>query len=220
MKKAIFLLLFFTSLAQAQTLRYVSNTLEVPLRSGPSNSHDIVGTLATGTAVELLRVDAAKGYSLVRVDDVRGWVQAQYLVDVLDPEPSLANVRRALEMLKTENARLKERLSGFLSDESGEARIVYQKLSDENQRLRQELAQFHKTAEQVVTIDEQNRMLHERVIDLERELQIVQQEKQALEDSHGRGWFLVGSGVLLAGLVLGMILPRLDRQKHNRWREL
>ena len=220
MKKSIFLLLLFTSIAQAQTLRYVSNTLEVPLRSGPSNSHDIVRTHATGSAVEVLQVDAAKGYIRVRADDVRGWIQAQYLVDMLDPEPSLTNLRRALEALKTENARLKERLSKSLDEESGEARIDYQKLSDENQRLRQELARLRKTGEQVVTIDEQNQVLHERVIDLERELQIVQQEKQALEDSHGRGWFLVGAGVLLAGMVLGLIAPQVGRQKQTRWSEL
>lgn len=225
MKKRLVLpflpLLFAATLAHAQTVRYVSNNLEVPLRAGASAEQKIVGSLSGGAAIEVLRTDAANGYTLVRADgDLQGWIPSQYLVDIPDARSGLAGAQRAIEAIEAENARLKERLQNLINTEDGKSGFDYQKLNDENQQLRQELARLRKTSERVVAIDEQNRNLQERTIELERELQIVQQENQALAESNQRHWFLVGAGVLFAGVFLGLIAVRLRPPSQRRWKEL
>ena len=56
--------------------------------------------------------------------------------------------------------------------------------------------------------------------EMQRELQIVQQENQSLADRSNRDWFLLGAGVLVSGVLVGLILPRLRVQRRSRWGEL
>jgi SH3 domain protein len=49
-------------------------------------------------------------------------------------------------------------------------------------------------------------------------MQTVSHEKQTLEESTSQDWFLIGAGVLLGGIILGLILPRISwRRKTSSW---
>ncbi|MDQ2693975.1 MAG: TIGR04211 family SH3 domain-containing protein, partial [Pseudomonadota bacterium] len=176
--------------------------------------------LPVGTQVRVQRSDAGSGYSLVRVDGGRqGWILTRYLTGQPVAAHQLHATRQALEAAKAENANLKTLFSsGALGSEALD--VSYQTLSQEYHRLNQELAQIRKVASNVVAIDEQNKTLQERVVELERELQVAQQENRSLAERSTRGWFLMGAGVLLAGVVLGLLLPRLSRPRRSRWGEL
>lgn len=111
-----------------------------------------------------------------------------------------------------EVARLQQELTQLKQD--------YRRLQADNQRLNEELAQLRRTAENALIIDERNRRLEQRTVELERSLQLVQQENDALRDRSSQQWFLRGAGVLLAGLLLGVFLPRLHTRRTSRWGEL
>jgi len=222
MRTLITLLLLLLSglAAQAQTTRYVSDELELPLRAGTSTRYKILEMLPSGTPVEVLNTDADSGYSQVSTDDgTRGWLLTRFLMDEPSARERLNQALQALEPLQAENARLQEELDALTADKTN-AETDYQILREENQRLSQELAQIRKTAANAMVIDEQNKTLQERMVNLERELQITQQENQALADRSAKDWFLAGAGVLLLGVILGTIIPRLRWQKRDRWREL
>lgn len=68
------------ALVSAQT-QYVSDQLEVTLRRGPTLSHAVLRMLKTGTAVEVLEVDAASGHTRVKTQSgVEGWILSRYLI--------------------------------------------------------------------------------------------------------------------------------------------
>ncbi len=96
----------------------------------------------------------------------------------------------------------------------------HQRLQAENRQLNEDLAQLRRTAENALLIDERNRRLEQRTVELERALQLARQENDALRDRSNQQWFLSGAGVLLAGLLLGVILPRLRPQRNSRWGDL
>lgn len=221
MRKLLFLvLLLATSQVYAQTTQYVSDMLEVPLRTGSSLGHRIVRMLPSGTAVEVIRTDKDTGYSLVKTPNgTQGWILTRYLMDEPSARERLAEAQQALEPLTTENADLKARID-TLTAEKTELESSYEQLSEENRRLSQELTQIRRTAANAVAIDEQNKALQERVVSLEQALQIAQQENQSLADRSAKRWFLLGAGVLLLGIILGLIVPRLRWQKRNRWGDL
>ena len=52
---------------------------------------------------------------------------------------------------------------------------------------------------------------------LEKELQLIQQENQSLKDRSQREWFIAGAGVLLGGMLLGLIIPKLRWRKKSGW---
>ncbi|PWV62425.1 TIGR04211 family SH3 domain-containing protein [Plasticicumulans acidivorans] len=208
-------------IAEAKTIRYVSDSIEIPLRSGASLRHKIVRMLPSGMAVEVLDTDNDKGFSLVKAVDgtTQGWMPSQYLMEAPAARDVLSNTQAEFERIRSENASLKQRLD-TLATQKGDVESSFSQLSADNHRLGQELAQIRKTAANAIVIDQQNKELQERVVTLERELQIVQQENQSLSDRSARDWFLLGSGVLLAGVVVGLILPRLRVQRRSRWGEL
>lgn len=219
-KLVLLVLLLATTQAFAQSVRYVSDMLEVPLRSGTSLGHRIVRMLPSGTAVEVIRTDQEAGYSLVKTPNgTQGWILTRYLMDNPSARERLAEAQQALEPLTAENANLKAQIN-TLTAEKTELEASYQQLSEENRRLSQELTQIRRTAANVIAIDEQNKTLQERVVALEQALQIAQQENQSLSDRSAKRWFLLGAGVLLSGIILGLIVSRLRWQKRNRWGDL
>jgi SH3 domain protein len=99
------LLAFAATAADAQT-RYVSDRLEVTLRTGTSTQHSIVRMLPSGTRLEVLETEPASGYARVRTaDGVEGWVLSRYLMDQPAAREQLAAANRRVETL---NARVAE----------------------------------------------------------------------------------------------------------------
>ena len=72
-------------------------------------------------------------------------------------------------------------------------------------------------AAQPILLDKQNRELKQQNVSLEKELQLIQQENQVLKDRSQREWFIAGAGVLLGGMLLGLILPKLRWRKKSGW---
>ena len=209
------LLLGLTSLVQAETVRYVNENAAAALRAGAGPRAKIVKSLPGGTAVNVLQVDEKKGFSMVRTQEgLSGWVATRELTDTPSTRQRLAELQQNLERLKTENARLQQAFGG------ADAASRYSQLLEENERLGQEVARLRKLTGGNFNLDEQNRILQERVINLERDLQIAQQERQSLADSRQNTLFLLGAGVLLAGLILGWLLPGRSTAKSSSWREL
>ena len=88
----LFLLLLLTSAASAQP-RYVSDRLEVTLRTGTSTQHSIIRMVPSGARVEVLETDGASGYSRVRAaDGTEGWVLTRYLME----EPAARDPKRMI----------------------------------------------------------------------------------------------------------------------------
>ncbi len=221
MNRSIVLLALTLGLATARAeTAYVSDQLEVPVRSGTSTRYKILRMVPSGTPLEQVRQDSENGYTLVRTPEgTQGWILSRYLMDTPSARERLTAAEEAVEPLSRENAELRERLAA-LSGEKAQVQSEYAELEEGNQRVRQELAQIRKAAANAIAIDNQNKALQERVVNLERELQLVQQENQALSDRSARDWFLMGAGVLLLGVAMGLILPRMRWQKRTRWGDL
>jgi SH3 domain protein len=215
----VLLLLFSVPLVQAET-RYVSDRLETPLRAGAALRFKIIRMLPSGTALTVLQTDTGKGYSLVRTPEgTQGWIATQDLMDTPSARDILSGIQQELEKTRAENALLKKQLN-LISAPGSDPNTSFSQLIAENERLSQELAAIHKIQSGEINLNEQNKALQERVVKLERELQIVQQENQSLADNNSNTLFLLGAGVLLGGILLGMILPGLRRKKPERWGDL
>lgn len=216
----LILLLSATTPVWAQTTAYISDTLEIPLRAGASDRYKVIGAVRSGSAVEVLKVDAVKGYTQIRTSNgIKGWLPSQQLTDTPSSRELLAGVRQELEQLKTQHTDLQQHMDSVVSKPGAEA-MSYPQLYEEAQRLRQQMAQFRKVAASTVAIDERNKVLQERAVTLERELQVVQQENQALRNDNDNVRFLMGAVILGACLLVAVMMPRLREQKRAQWSRL
>ncbi len=205
---ALILLLSLASpLVQGET-RYVSDQLKITLRSGPSTTHKILRMLPVGAPLEILTADAESGYSQVKFGDAVGFV----LTRQLSPEPSakdrLAATEKSLLQVQDENRRLTEQRNK-LSKEHTSSQEELDRLDAENQRLSRDLESIRRTAAESLSIQRENEALKVSVQELENDLQVLRQENAKLKDGTSRDWFLVGAGVIILGILMGLILPRL-----------
>jgi SH3 domain protein len=213
---ALLLLVLWPVLGYGDTVRYVSDSLEVTLRSGKTLKHSILRMLPSGTRVTVLETDS-DGYARVRTDGgTEGWILTRFLSSTPSATQRLTQVEQRLAALQIENHQLKEQIGQF-GQQKAELEKQRQQAVEENRRATQRLNSIRETAANALAIEAENRALKERMLTHERDLQAAQQENAKLRDRTARDWFLVGAGVLLLGLILGVLLPRLRWHRKSSW---
>ncbi len=219
MKQALsilFLLVILTGNALAET-RYVSDRLEITMRSGKSTSHGILRMLRSGTPVDVLETDKASGYSRIKTRSGKeGWVLTRFLMSGPAARDRLAEAEKRLAELELENRKMHTTMAG-LQEEMSSVEKERQNLDSEHRDVSQQLAEIKRTASSALAIDSENKELKSRMVALERSLQTVQQENENLKDRTARDWFMVGAGVVLLGIIVGLIIPRIRWRKKSSW---
>lgn len=213
---ALTLLLGLIPVVSAETL-YVSDRLEIQMRTGKGNQFRILRMLPSGTPLEVLEHDRENGYSKVRSPGgVEGWVLTRFLMNEAAAREQLADAEKKLARLELENRKLNAAF-GELKTEKGSTEKERSELDRENRKISQELEEIRRTASSALAIDAENKELKSRIVAYERQLQTLQQENAGLKDRTARDWFMVGAGVVLLGMVIGLIIPRIRWRKKSSW---
>jgi len=205
--------------AAAET-RYVSDQLEITLRSGTSTQHSIIRMLPSGTPLETLEVDEAAGYTRVRTPGgAEGWVLSRYLMEQPAARDRLAAISqragsqqsRALE-LADEVERLEAERASLEAQRAG--------LEEELAEVRAELERIRRVSASALELDQVNRELRTRLAAAEQSGDQLRSRISELESNTRRDWFLAGAGVLVLGLILGLVLPRMRFRRRSGWGDL
>lgn len=177
--------------------RWVSDSLNTYVRSGPTDGYRIVGTLKSGQKVELLGTQG--NYSRVRSEAGDAvWIPSSDLQDI----PGQAE---RLPQLEQQVAELSERLKTI--DDSWKTRVQgMQETLDSRKALIEEL-------------EARRKALDAELSETQAELRTVQAR---LGDENNRllmRYMVYGGSIAGAGLLLGLILPALTRRRkrNDRW---
>lgn len=215
----VLLLVLVSSAALAET-RYVSDRLEITLRTGTSTQHSIVRMLPSGTRLEALETDAASGYTRVRTPDgTEGWVLSRYLMDRPAAREQLSAASERAANLDVRAADLAARTDA-LAAERDALEAQRDGLETEATELRAELDRVQRVSASALEIDKANRELRTRLAAAEQEGSLLRAEISELKRNTQRDWFIAGAGVLLLGLVLGLVLPRIRWRRRSGWGDL
>jgi len=200
--------------ASAETV-YVSDQLETYMRSGKGNQYRIVRTLPSGTSLQVLGTEG--DFSKVRAPSgAEGWVLSRFLMTNRPARDRLGDLEQHLAQLELENGKLTtelEKVRGAKADVQSDQ----QTLLTNNQKLTQQLEEIKHTASSALAIDAENKELKSRVVGYERQLQTLRQENEGLRDRTARDWFMVGAGVMIMGMVIGLIIPRIRWRRKSSW---
>jgi SH3 domain protein len=210
------IILLLAAPAGAQSV-WVSDQFEVMLRSGPSTNNAIERMLPSGTALEVLEQDGESGYSRVRTAaGTEGWVLTRYLMGEASAREQLNALTRRLTSANSEGSSLTSQLDAVQGEYDSASRQIAS-LEGENTSLEKELAEIKRTAANVLSIDNQNRELHEQLASSEIQVATLEQHNRELTSQSTRYWFMAGALVLVIGVILGIWLPRVRWQRRSRY---
>lgn len=196
---------------------YVTDSLKISIRTGPSNKNKIIKYLASGQPVDILK--SKDGWSHIRVlehelGDLEGWILSRYLIT---RHPWELQARS----LKEENAKIKEKLAHIEKDfgetarreqilikETKEDTEALEKLQSEHETLRRESVDYLKLKDAY----ERTRSTLESNQENIKELT---QENEALRTSQRNRWFATGALVLFCGLIIGILLGRQQKRRKS-----
>ena len=203
--------------AQNTENRWVTDSFEVTMRSGKSTRQSIVRMLPSGARVELLEVDAEAGYSRVRTrGGAEGWVLNRYLLRSPPARVTLPDVEQRLATSESKRRELQQS-NEALEQETRQLKRRISELESSGSDLQTQLSDIRRLSSNVIEVDEQNKQLRDRLGETERALTDLQLENQRLASRSSREWFVVGAAVVVFGVLLGLILPRIRWRKKSSW---
>ena len=211
-----FLLHLATASAYAKTV-YVTNNLDLPIRSTESAKSKIVSLVPIGTAVEVLNENSKTGFSHIQLKNgTQGYIATSNTVPEPPSRAQPGTVAANLSSLQTENNFLKEELTKIKASIAPDTPLE-QSLAVERDRLDRELTELKRTAANQIQLKNERDALQEEIVNIKREHEQLKLENNALKDGAKQDWFLYGGMLSLAGVLLGFILPKLAWRRKNDW---
>jgi SH3 domain protein len=214
---SVLILLVTLGSAHAETV-YVTDNLNLSLRSEENNTSKVIKLLPTGTPLTILEENKATGFVRVRLHDgTEGYMPVRNTMKEPPSRSQLDVATKNMTSLQSENATLKAELN-TIKESITPGTTLEQSLARERDQLSRELSELKKTAASTVELKNQRDELQERVVNVERELQQFKLENQSLQDTANQDWFLYGGILSLIGVILGFILPKLSwRRSRSSW---
>ena len=83
--------------------------------------------------------------------------------------------------------------------------------------MQTQLSDIRRLSANVVQVDQDNQQLRERLAAAEQTVTELQRENDELEGRAAREWFVVGAGVVIVGMIIGLILPRIRWRRKSSW---
>jgi SH3 domain protein len=204
-----FMSLFIIGFAQAETIRYVSDQLTIPMRRGPSDQYKIVRYPSSGDALTVLKTDNNSGYTKVRTQSGKeGWVLSKYLMESPSARDRFAAAKKKMSQLRE------------IEKEKMEFKSERDQLNKQNVQLNKQLAEIRRVSSNAVKISEENEALRTSSIKMERQIQMLQQENDSLQDRSFRNWFMTGAAVVIISMLIGITLTRIRWRKKSSWGDL
>ncbi|MCZ6500831.1 MAG: TIGR04211 family SH3 domain-containing protein [Gammaproteobacteria bacterium] len=215
----LFLITLIPSVVLAENV-YVTDEFEVTMRSGPSTQNAILRMLASGTTVEVVEADEETGYTTIKTaSGIEGYVLSRFLMNQPAARDQLAGMRQQVSNLRQRNQELAAREKKATASRD-ELRQERDSLLKGNENKDTELANIRRVSANAIDINSQNQELQTTLQTMNHRLQAQTSEIQELKDGRNRDWFMAGAAVLIGGILLGLILPKLRMRRRSSWSDL
>lgn len=203
--------------AHAKTA-YVSDELQIALRSGASNGHRIIKFLNSGTAFTVLDTDDDGKFTEIELSDGKsGWVETKNIMDIPSGRDRLVSVNKKLEDIRQENKDLKNTLAELRS-EIKQLKNEKGALQNERTNLSNSLDDLKITAANPLSLSKKNKELKKDLDKAEANAAMLEKDNQSLRSNVAQEWFMIGGGVSIGSLIIGLILTRINwRRKRDSW---
>lgn len=202
----------------AQAVRYVSDELTIPMRSGASNKHRIIKFITSGTALTVLETSDDGQFTKVEISpDKSGWVASENLMDIPSGRDRLAAANKKFAKSGQQIKELKNTIAE-MKTEIRQLKKETGSLQNERTNLSNSLEDLKITAANPLSLSKKNKGLKKELDKAHANVDMLEKDNQQLRSNVMQEWFLIGGGVAVGSLLLGIILTRINwRRKRSSW---
>ena len=208
------LMVFGAQVLAQDATRYISEELEVGVRTGNTLQIRIIRTARGGEQVTVVQQDN-DGYSLVRfANGTEGWILTRYLQDQPHSRDRLAEVEAELAEIRSGSDDQASRVAQLLD----ERRVLESERDSLQQRigaLETELTELRDVASRPQEIRAQNAQLREALLEAQNSADDFRRQVEVLRGDNQRKWFMTGALVTVGSLIFGILLTRLPRRRRR-----
>ncbi|TXR52119.1 TIGR04211 family SH3 domain-containing protein [Reinekea thalattae] len=210
--------LFSAPIATFAETAWLSDVLWVSIRSEPSSSGRVLKVIQSGTRMEVLEAPDGSSYSRVRTDaGLEGWIPRRYLASEQTSALKIANIEAEKNQLQNQIEDLEKKYSDLLTDK-GDVNGEILTLRTDNAELTKELNRIRAISSDAIDLDARIQEVSEENANLKNENDVLKAENQSLREYNDNQWLLAGGGLIILGIILGVILPRVaGKKRRDSW---
>ena len=209
----VLFLIFLASSVNAETFVYITDQVDIPIRSEKSLGNTIIRLLPSGTKLSVLQI-TEDGWTEVKYQDTIGWISSRYLSNNISAREELKQANTVINenqlLITKHETELKELNKQLLLLNNKNKELVIKSSKSEAEETH--IEQIYQDA---LKLEHENEKLNQEHLQLKTELQLAQNNSQIEQDTSQRNWFIVGALVLFFGIVIGFIMPKmLSRRRY------
>ena len=204
-------LIILTLKVSAESFVYITDELDLPIRSDKNFGNNIIRLLPSGTELSLLQ-STEDGWAQIQFDDTIGWIKTFYLSSNPSAREELKKLTREynsntllISKLSDEKEELEKKLITLKNDNTD---LIVQ--SSKSQAEKEHIEEIYQNA---LKLEHDNEKLIQENLQLKTELQLAENNTQIQKDTSSRNWFIVGAIVLFFGMIIGLIVPNLLKRR-------
>lgn len=198
-------LLLINTVASAQSFVYITDQVDIPMRSEKTFSDNIVRSLSSGSKLEILQA-TEDGWTQVKFENSTGWIISRYLSNNPPARAQLEKLRQSYNANKLLITKLAERKDA-LESEVKTLKEKNTKLSIQTSKSKSEKEHIEQVYKDALKLEHLNEKITTENLQLKTEIQLLKNNNTATEESSSRNWFITGSFVLFFGILIGFIFP-------------
>jgi SH3 domain protein len=204
----------------AQDVRYVSDKQYIPLRSGAGSDYRIIHRgIPSGTRLTVARTSSDGEWAEITTQrGTTGWIRTQYLMKDMPAQNKLEAAQQQAAQATEKSAALSTELE-TLKAEREELVTQIDTSGSQLGNVTEELTQLKQISANAVQLDIDNRRLVEESENLRSEVEMLEAEKQRLQDKLQSEDFINGALAVLLGVIITLVVPRVwpKRRKSSSW---
>ena len=204
-----FILLTFK--VSAESFVFITDQLDIPIRSDQNFGNNIIRLLPSGTELSLLQ-STEDGWAQIQFDDTIGWIKSFYL----SSDPPAREELKKLSRTYNANKLLISKLTSEKEVLENELLLLKQKNTDlaiQSSKSQAEKEHIEQIYQDALKLEHENEKHIQEKLQLRAELQLADNNTQIQKDTSSRNWFIVGAIVLFFGMIIGFIVPGILNRK-------
>ncbi|MCH9646004.1 MAG: TIGR04211 family SH3 domain-containing protein, partial [Proteobacteria bacterium] len=181
-------LLLTSTLASAQSFVYITDEVDIPMRSEKTFDDNIVRSLPSGSKLSILQA-TEDGWTQVKFEGSTGWIISRYLSNNPPARAQLEKLRQSYNANKLLINKLSNR-KNELETEIQALKVKNTKLSIQTSKSIAEKKHIEKVYKDALKLEHSNEKLMTANLQLKTEIQLLKNNNTATQDSSSRNWFI------------------------------